>query len=170
MTNLLVRLGLSVVLIGLAFYDWKHQKVPNVVVMPLMLATLPLTALRLATGEVAMEQVTLIGVTWAIGFFMQATRMLGGGDAKLAMALVGLFPEWMMVYMLLVILMIGHVLILLSRDGWSGIQRVRGMVLSIVIAGQLPIQKEIWTALLARRRPVVHLLSLAGLLYLWLWL
>lgn len=168
MSELLVRVGLCVILVGLAFYDLKRQRVPNVVVMPLMLAAFPLTALRLAAGAVSWSQVGLIALTWAICLFMQATRMLGGGDAKLAMALIGIFPARGMVYLLLVVFLMGHILILLSRDGWAGVQRVKAIAFNSLVTHQLPTPGEIRAAAQAQRNPVTYLVSLAGLVYLWM--
>jgi Flp pilus assembly protein protease CpaA len=168
MSELVTRAGLSIILVGLAIYDLKHTVVPNVVVMPLMLAVIPLTLLRLITDAVSWSQVGLIALAWGVCIFMQATRMLGGGDAKLAMALIGIFPDQWMIYTLLAVFLIGHLVILLGRDRWAGIQRVRRIVLSTLVTRQLPTREEIRAAAQARWRPVTYFVSLAGLLYLWL--
>lgn len=167
MSDFVVRIGLSVILVGLALYDLKRQIVPNVVVMPLVLAVFPLTVLRLVIGAVSWSQVGLIALVWAVCVFMQATRMLGGGDAKLAMALVGIFPEQEMAYLLLVVFLVGHIIILLGRDGWKGIERVRAIAYNMLVTRQLPSHEEIRAAMLTRRQPITYLISLVGWVYLW---
>lgn len=167
MSEWLVRVALSVTLVGLAIYDLKRQRVPNAVVMPLLLVVFPLVGLRWAAGAMSLSQVGLMALTWSVCLFMQATRMLGGGDAKLAMALVGIFPEREMAYLLLVVFLVGHIIILLSRDGWAGVQRVKAMAFNTLVARQLPTPGEIRAVAQARRSPVTYLLSLAGLVYLW---
>lgn len=165
--EMFVRIGLSLILISLALYDLKWKRVPNVVVLPLLLATIPLAISRILVGAVSWGQIGLIGLAWVVCFVMQVTRMLGGGDAKLAMALVGIFPAPELVNLLLVVFLLGHLLALLSRDRWSRIQRLKGILLSVFIFQQLPTRDEIRAVALANPTPVTYLISLAGLIYMW---
>ena len=168
MNELAVRVGMSVILVGLAIYDLKRGLVPNLLVMPLLGVVIPLNAARFAAGMISAGQVELVAVAWTIGFFLWAMRILGGGDVKLAMALIGIFPQIRMVNVLVAVLAAGHFMILLNRDGWASFRRLKAIIFDALIMGKLPTPAEIRAVALARRSPVTYLISAAGLIYLWL--
>ena len=166
--EIIVRVGMSVILIGLALYDLKHCLVPNLVVMPLLFATIPLNATRLATGAVSVEQIGLISIAWAICLFLWAMRVFGGGDVKLAMVLIGLFPEIWLVNILVAVLVLGHLILLFNRDSRANLRRLDVIVTAALITQKLPTPDEIQAVALTRRSPVAYLISTAGLIYIWL--
>ena len=168
MNELAVRVGMSVILVGLAIYDLKRGLVPNLVVMPLLCIVIPLNVARLAAGMISTRQIGLLTAVWAIGFFLWVMRVWGGGDVKLAMALVGIFPQIWMVNILVAVLAAGHFMILLNRDGWASFRRLKVIIFDALIIGKLPTPAEIQAVALARRSPVAYLISAAGLIYLWL--
>jgi Flp pilus assembly protein protease CpaA len=168
MNELVIRVGISVILIGLALYDLRRCLVPNLVVMPLLVVVIPLNTARFAAGTIALNQIGLIAVTWAVCLFLWAMRVFGGGDVKLAMALIGLFPEIWLINILMAVLVAGHFVILLNRDGWTGFRRLKAIVVDALVTRKLPAPSEIRAAALTQRSPVTYLISGAGLIYLWL--
>lgn len=166
--ELVIRVGISVILIGLALYDLKRCLVPNLVVMPLLAVVFPLNIARFAAGTIALHQIGLIAVAWGVCLFLWAMRVFGGGDVKLAMALIGLFPEIWLINILVVVLAVGHFVILLNRDGRTGFRRLKAIVVDALVARKLPTPAEIRAAALTGRTPVTYLISGAGLIYLWL--
>ena len=170
MTLLLItRLGLSVILVALGTYDLFRARVPNLVVMPLLLAAIPLNVIRLAAGELTLGETGLIMTTWAICLFLWWVRAVGGGDMKLVMVLIGLFPTGQMLTKLVMVLLIGHVVILLGREGRRGLLRLGALAVN-TLQGAVPTRIEIRTVYQTRRTPITFLISLAGLVYLWLML
>jgi Flp pilus assembly protein protease CpaA len=168
MNELVIRVGISVILIGLALYDLKRCLVPNLVVMPLLVTVIPLNTARFAAGTIALGHIGLIALAWAVCLFLWAMRVFGGGDVKLAMALIGMFPEIRLVNILVGVLVIGHFAILLNRDGWTGFRQLKAIILDALVTRKLPTPAEIQAAALAQRSPVTYLISGAGLIYLWL--
>lgn len=162
-----VRIGLTLILFGLAVYDWRRERVPNVVALPLLLAAIALNGMRLIVGELTEGQGALLVLTWAGCLGLWWMRALGGGDAKLVMALIGLFPEGKLLVMLVGVLLIGHVIILLGREGRRGLRRLGALALNS-LQGAVPTRSEIRAAYQSRRNPITFLISLAGLAYLWL--
>lgn len=167
MNEVVIRVGLSIVLVGVALYDLKRYRVPNLVVMPLLLAVIPFNVARALAGRVPVGQLGLIAMVWGVCLFLWSMRVFGGGDMKLVMVLVGLFPEIWLINILVGVLMAGHFVILLSRDGLATIHRLQVIVLDAVVAKKLPAPAEIRTAALARHSPVTYLISAAGLIYIW---
>lgn len=163
----IIRIGLTLILFGLAIYDWRREQVPNAVVLPLLLATVALNGMRLMVGELTEGQGALLVLTWAGCLGLWWMRALGGGDAKLVMALIGLFPDGKLLTMLVGVLLVGHIIILLGRDGLLGLRRL-GTLALITLQGAFPTRAEIRAAYQLRRSPITFLISLAGLAYLWL--
>lgn len=166
--TLAVRLALSAALIGLGLYDLWRARVPNLIVLPLLLATLPLNALRLWQGTLNGWDLALLAAAWLACLFLWVTRAFGGGDAKLMMALMGLFPNERMVLMLLLTLLAGLMLVLISNEGRAGLSRL-GALFITAATGILPTRAEIQAAYLARGRRITWVIALAGLMYVWAW-
>lgn len=161
----MVHIGISIVLVGLALYDLKRCRVPNLIIMPLLTAVIPLNITRIVAGEGG--SLGLIAVVWAVCLFLWAMRIFGAGDMKLVMVLIGIFPEIWMVNILVGVLMAGHFVILLSRDGWTSVRRLEAIVMEALVTKALPTPAEIRAVALARRSPVTYLISIAGLIYIW---
>ncbi len=167
--SLITRLGLSVVLVALGICDLFRARVPNLVVMPFLLAAIPLNVIRLANGELAVGDMGLIITTSAVCWFLWWVHAFGGGDMKLVMVLIGLFPTGQMLTTLVMVLLIGQIGILLGRDGVQGLRQLGGLAFT-TSHRSLPTRAEIRTAYRTRRTPITFLISLAGLVYLWLML
>jgi Flp pilus assembly protein protease CpaA len=166
-TMLVVRLGLSIVLVGLGVYDLWRARVPNLVVLPLLVTTIPLTAIRLTAGDMSLGQVGLIVTTWAVCLCLWSLHIFGGGDMKLVMALVGLFPALEFVLLLSGSVLIGLLVVLACQSGRAGLLRLRALLVTAA-SGSLPTRSEIRAAYATRPSRVTFLISLAACGYLWL--
>jgi prepilin peptidase CpaA len=163
-----MRLVLTVILVGLGFYDLWRARVPNLIVLPLLVVTLPLNAVRVWHGTLDGWDVALLAVGWLVCLLLWAMRAFGGGDVKLMMALLGLFPEARMVLTLLLGLLVGLLLVLISSEGRAGLRRL-GALFFTAAQGLWPTREEIQAAYLARGRRITWVIALAGLVYLWVW-
>jgi len=164
---LALRIGLSILLIILAVYDLRRGRVPNWIVWPLMMAAILLTITRLVSGSLSLNQIGLIVVVWIACFVAWQRHVFGGGDVKLVMALIGLFPDVRMLLTILLSLLLGLIVALLWRDGMKGLRR-QIAILFLVAQGQLPSQAEIAEAYASRSIRITFAISLGGLIYLWL--
>lgn len=161
------RLTLAAVLVGLGLYDLWRARVPNVIVLPLLIATVPLTAVRLWEGTLDVGGLALLAGAWLISWVLWVLRVFGGGDTKLMMALLGLFPNEQMALTLLLSLLAGLLLVLISSEGRAGLRRL-GALFFTAAHGLLPTREEIQAAYLARGRRITWVIALAGLAYLWI--
>ncbi len=164
---LIMRIGLSILLVGLASYDLYRAHVPNVVVMPLMVAVIPLVAVRLLTSEMIWGQVLLIIITWLICFGLWWMHTVGAGDAKLVMTLVGIFPDNRLLLAILLSLLLGSLATLIVRSGRAGLAQSGTILIASVVAHKLPTRAEIHAAYKNRGSPTLIWISLGGLFYLW---
>lgn len=164
--NTVLYVGLSILLVGVAVNDLQHCRVPNVISLPLLLVAVPLNASRWLAGALSLQQLGLVAVAWAVCLMLWRWRVFGGGDVKLAMALLGLLPTTQFVNTLVVVLALGHLAILLIRDGRANLRRVQAIVVSAAFTQTLPSPAEIRSAALARRSPVAYLISAAGVIYM----
>jgi hypothetical protein len=164
---LIVRIGLSVVLVGLGLFDLWKGRVPNPVIVPLLLTSAALAGLRLWAGEIGLGQVGLMAGAWAACWLLWSLRVFGGGDMKLAMALIGLYPNDAMLLLLPTVSLVGLVAVWIAQEGEGGLRRLAALV--VTVASGVPISRdEIQAAYTLRRSRVTFVLSLAGLLYIWL--
>lgn len=164
---LALRIGLTILLVALAIYDLRSGRVPNWIVWPLMVAAILLTILRLAGESLSLNQIGLIVVVWIACFVAWQWRVFGGGDMKLVMALMALFPDVRMLLTILIGLLLGLIVALLWRDGMKGLRRQMA-ILFLAAQGQLPSQAEIAEAYASRSIRITFAISLGGLIYLWL--
>lgn len=164
------RAGLSAVLIGLAVWDRRAGLLPN-------RGTLPLTGLGLASLAAHWLQRTMspsalavVGGGWAVCLFVWWLRVLRGGDVKLIMSLLALFPEVRFVWILLAILLVGSLSAIVVKEGRTGLRRLGALFYTVFVGRTLPTRDEIEASY---RQPggshrLGYLFSLAGLVCLWL--
>lgn len=165
----IIRVGLSLLLGGLALYDMCRGRVPNWVVLPLLVVAGLLTIGRLVAGELSLNLIGWVAAVWIGSFIAWRFRVFGGGDVKLVMALVGLFPEQGMLLSILISLLIGLSVGLIRRDGLSGLRR-QVALLFLATQGQLPTPAEVAESYEARALRITWAISLGGIIYLWfLW-
>lgn len=165
--NIVVRVGLSIVLIGLAIIDLYGARVPNLVILPLLLAVVPLTAAHLVVNELGWGEAAIILTTWAVCLWFWRLRLVGGGDAKLVMALIGIFPDSRLLLAILLGLLVGSTATLIVQHGHTGLRRTNTILATMLSRCMLPMREEIREAYQRRSSPAVAWISAGGLLYLW---
>jgi len=161
------RLALSVLLVSLAAYDLRHKRIPNAVMRPAVIAGWLVLVARLALGQVGWEQVGLATLTAAICLALWWIRAFGGGDTKLVVALVALFPDARFVYAMLSAVLLGAILALVVWDGRAGLRRLAALFVT-ASQGSWPGRAEVAVAYQTRGRPITFALSLGAILYIWL--
>ncbi len=162
-----VRMAMTIVLVGLAIFDWRHHRVPNWAVQPLLLAGVVLLLVRLWLGQFGPEALAVAGSTWAVCLVLWWLRAFGGGDMKLVMALIALAPDMLFIYMLLAAVLGGLLLNLALGEGPGGLRRLVSLLFTTSLVA-LPTRAEITAAYEARGRPITFAFCLAGIVYLWL--
>jgi prepilin peptidase CpaA len=162
-----VRLALTVLLVGLGIYDWRYRRVSNWAVQPLLLVGVGLLLVRLASGQLGHGALAVAGSTWLACLALWWLRAFGGGDMKLVMGLIALAPDARLVYLLLAAALGGLLLNLVFGEGQSGLRRLAAL-LATASQGALPTRAEIEAAYQARGRPITFAFSLAGIVYVWL--
>ena len=165
--RLTIRLVMTALLLGLAVYDIRTRRVPNIVVVPLLLVGAGVTLSRLWQGQLSQENIWILslavvacGISWRL-------RAFGGGDVKLIVAMVALAPDMRLVYLLLGGTLGGLLLVLAVGDGRQGIRRLMAL-LANAGHGVLPDRAEIMAAYQSRGRPITFAFCLASVAYLWL--
>ncbi len=166
--RLAAAIALTIVLLGLAIHDQLTTKVPNRVVRPLLVACLVIAALRLGLGQVGLGEAALIATTWVTCTALAWLSVFGHGDMKIVIALVALFPEMRLIYLLLAASLAGQLLVLVLSEGRVGLRRL-ALLLMAASQGMLPSRAEISEAYESRGRPVTFVFSLAGIAYMWLY-
>src|SRR5687767_7542938 len=122
-----VRLAVTILLVGLAIYDWRYHRVPHGAVQPLLVGGVVILLVRLALGQIGPGALAVAGSTWVACLNLWWLRAFGGGDMKLVMALVALAPEMSLVYLLLAAVLVGLLLNLLLAEGRTGLRRLAAL-------------------------------------------
>lgn len=160
------RLALSVLLVSLAAYDLRYKRIPNAVMRPAVIAGWLVLVARLALSQVGWGQVGLAALTSEICLALWWIRALGGGDTKLVIALVALFPDARFVYAMLIAVLLGALLALIVWDGRAGLHRLVALFVT-ASRGAWPGRAEVAAAYQTRGRPITFALSLGAILYVW---
>ncbi|MCC6190622.1 MAG: prepilin peptidase [Anaerolineales bacterium] len=161
------RLALSVLLVSLAAYDLRNKRIPNAVMRPAVIAGWLVLVARLALSQVSWEQVGLATLTSAICLALWWIRAFGGGDTKLLIALVALFPDARFVYAMMIAVLLGSLLALIVWDGRAGLRRLAALFVT-ASRGAWPDRAEVAAAYQKRGRPITFAFSLGAVLYIWL--
>lgn len=115
------------------WFDLRQRKVPNALTLPLMTLALTLAGVRVALGRWGLAEVGAIALIWAVCLAAWLLRLFGGGDAKLAMGLLGLVPVTGSALGVLLGLLAGGLIYLTvgpHPDGWSRFQRTVWVILA----------------------------------------
>jgi Flp pilus assembly protein protease CpaA len=166
MSRLVIGVVLTVLLLGLAFYDQRNKRVPNKVVKPLLVGALLVVALRVVTGQLAMSEAALVVATWGLCITLAWLHVFGGGDMKLVMSLVAFFPDMRLIYLSLGAVLAGLLLILAATERRAGLRRLVALFMA-ASQGALPGRAEIAEAYRTRGQPITFVFSLAAIAYLW---
>jgi Flp pilus assembly protein protease CpaA len=162
--GLATKIFITVWLIVISVWDRMHRRVPNLLVLPAMLAGLVWqTYQSIEDGQ--WNRMLFIVVAWTIVFMLWRLHVFGGGDAKLLMALFGFFPTLQFLVLFSVVVLIASVPLLIHKYAR------RGLKTSLRSAGQrisqgrvLPTEEELQT----EGSPHCWSLALPGVIYLWL--
>lgn len=171
---LALRVAISGWMIGIAAWDHWRRRVPNWLVLPVMLAALAYQVYLFVVDRPA-SNLGFALVAWVVLFVMWQAHFFGGGDAKFLMALFALFPETrFLAFFALVVLAISVPLLIYQlwqgrrrgpgQEGSEGegslLSRMRGRLRD----GQLlPTEQD----LTARGRPYCWTFALPGVIFLW---
>ena len=101
-------------------------------------------------------------ITWLVALALARANVLGAGDAKLAMALVGLFPDPRLAWLLLASAGVVSGLYLLLRHGPAAVFLVWQATRDLLRL-RLPAEED-----LDRGQPMAVAVTLAGVVYVWL--
>lgn len=162
-----VRLVLSTLLLALTVYDLRHKRVPNAIMHPALLIAWAVLGVRAVLGQVGWGEAGIALGTGVVCLGLWWLRAFGGGDMKLVMALVALFPDARLVYLMLATVLVGLLVTLAVWDGRAGLRRLAAL-LATASQGALPGRAEIASAYQSRGRPLTFAFSLGALLYIWL--
>ncbi len=115
------------------WFDLRQRKVPNALTLPLMALALALAGVRVALGRWGLAELGAIALVWAVCLAAWLLRLFGGGDAKLAMGLLGLVPMTGSALGVLLGLLAGGLIYLTvgpHPDGWDRFQRTIWVILA----------------------------------------
>ena len=152
-----VRLALTCWLIAVAVWDWRRGIIPNWLTLPVMLAA---GGLRFYQGQ------WLVLALWVLLYLIWRMNIVGGGDAKLLMALFALFPTYEFAFLFSVLVLAALVPVIVVRHwGKRPIDLAAAVVGRIGQGRLLPTQEELQT----QGQQYAWTFCLPGAIYLW-WL
>lgn len=114
-------------------WDLRQRRVPNALTLPLIVIALTLAGTRVALRQWGPAELGALALTLTVCLAAWVLGLFGGGDSKLAMGLLGLFPTTAFALGILVGLLVGglvYVAFAPDRGGWSRLNRVVTMVLA----------------------------------------
>jgi hypothetical protein len=163
------RLGLSTVLVALAIWDWRAGLLPNRGTLPVIGLGVLSLAMRLIQRALPLTTLALVGIGWALCLLVWWLRIFRGGDTKLIMGLLALFPDRRFVWILLGILFAGALSAIVVREGRTGLRRLGALFYTVLVGRTLPTRDDIEASY---QQPggshrLGYLFSLAGLACLW---
>ncbi|HRF46247.1 MAG TPA: prepilin peptidase [Anaerolineales bacterium] len=156
----------SVAGVWAGFADLRGRRVPNLLTLPLMLAALVLALAQFINGGWGLGELGSLAVIWIVCLMAWALRVFGGGDAKLAMGLLGLFPTTEAALGVLIGLLLGGLLYLAfgpHRDGW---RRLYEAALRILARRAPPSRAEVETAYRSRGNPAAPWIAIGFCIYI----
>ena len=186
---LLLKLAITAWLVAVALWDLRTARIPNQLTFPAMAATggfrlclglwgLGLFLLRAANGgNPACSDGGCLGgymqgtanllfmlVAWAIIFGGWKLNIMGGGDAKLLMALFALFPTYNFALTFCLVVLVALLpLLVLQYRGKRPLDALWEMVLRLR-TGFFPTREELEET----GKPYAWVFCLPGVIYLWL--
>lgn len=78
-------------LVVVSIWDLRERRIPNWLVMPVMLAALGWQAYTSVTHKTT--EIVFVLIAWVVVFLLWQVGVWGGGDAKLLMGLLAMFPN-----------------------------------------------------------------------------
>jgi Flp pilus assembly protein protease CpaA len=111
--KLVLRIAVTVWLAAVAAQDLLHQRIPNWLVIPVMFAGLLWQIYRLAVGQSL--GILFSVISWLVIFLIWRVHIFGGGDAKLLMGLLALFPDERLLFLIAVAVVLVAIPLVLYR-------------------------------------------------------
>ena len=157
-----MRVIITAWLVALAVIDRRARRVPNVLVLPVMCGALLWQGYVAFSGQA--NTVAFVLVCWIALFALWRAHIFGGGDAKLLMALLALFPTTQFLFLLSAVKLLVTVPVLLlkyaRRDGRQALSGIRQRLAS---GHLLPEPGDLET----QGRPHCWSYAMPGVIYLW---
>lgn len=151
---------------GAGVTDLVRRRVPNALTLPVIAAAIVIVGARLAAGAWGLAQVGAIILVWLVCLAAWLLRVVGGGDAKLAMGLLGLFPSFGAALAVGLGLLAGGLVYLLWGPHADGPSRLRAAVLRILARRAPPTRAEIEDAYRSRGTPAAPWLTIGFCVFL----
>jgi Flp pilus assembly protein protease CpaA len=162
-----MRLALTVSLFALAAYDLRMKCVPNALTRAAVIVGWSVLSARLVLGWATWAQVGVATATSLVCLPLVWAKVFGGGDMKLMIALITLFPDARLVYFVMAAVLLGSMLALITWDGRAGLRRLAALLMT-ASQGAWPTRSEIAVAYHSRGRPMTFAFSVGAVGYLWL--
>lgn len=184
---LIIKLAITAWLVSVTLWDWRTGRVPNKLSLPVMLGVgacrLAQTAWLLISTKVKLPAISVpswwqplrvfwgppnslyfIWVAWVVVFIFWSLRVMGGGDAKIAMGLLAIFPtlHFALIFSCLVVLfgLPAAIFFLFKRD----IRRLPATLYQRFLTRRLT---PTATELEQHGKPTAWLFCLPGVVYTW---
>lgn len=151
---------------GAGMSDLVRRRVPNVLTLPVMAAAIVFAGARIADGAWGLAQVGALVVIWLVCLAAWLLRVVGGGDSKLAMGLLGLFPSYGAAMAVALGVLVGGCVYLVWGPHADGLQRLRASALRILARGAPPTRAEIDHAYRSRGTPAAPWLAIGFCVFL----
>jgi Flp pilus assembly protein protease CpaA len=162
--SLMIRIALTLWLIAISVWDRMHQRVPNVLVLPVMFGAFA-WQVYLTTTDGIWNRVWFVLFAWVVLFMLWKVNVFGGGDSKLVMALFALFPEMQFLVLFCVVVIAVSIPLLITKYTKRGLREtLKGAGRRMVKGPLLPTAQELH----AQGSPHCWSLALPGVIYLWL--
>jgi len=158
----LLKSALTAWLVVLSVIDRRQRRVPNVLVLPVMVGALIWQVYFSLTNR--SSAVLLAVAAWLVLFGLWRAHIFGGGDAKLLMALTAMFPTTQFLLLLSFVKLIVSVPLLIHKVvRRGGLSALRGVRERLARREVLPREEELET----QGRPHCWSYALSGVIYLW---
>jgi Flp pilus assembly protein protease CpaA len=162
--TLIIRIALTLWLIAISVWDRMQQRVPNVLVLPVMFGALGWQVYLAVTSGV-WGRVWFALLAWVVLFMLWKVNVFGGGDSKLVMALFALFPEMSFLVLFCAVVIIVSIPLLINKYTKRGLREtLKGAGRRMAKGPLLPTAEELHT----QGSPHCWSLALPGVIYLWL--
>jgi Flp pilus assembly protein protease CpaA len=158
-----LQVAITVWMLVVAVLDHRTGRIPNAVVLPVMLGV---GLFRLVQGVLGEPVRFLLLLAWILIFFMWMAHFIGGGDAKFLMGMYALFPSMEFTAVLAFFLLIVTVPLMVWGLRGRSPGRLKESLQARMITGQmLPTEEELHT----RGRRYAWTFVIPGIVYTWVY-
>ena len=159
--NLAFRVVVTLWLAAISVWDRRQRRVPNWLVLPVMGTAF----LWQVYVSIVQRQTTVLfaGIAWAVVFALWRGHVFGGGDAKLLMALLALFPTTEFLVLFSVVVCLLSIPLLIHKHVRVGGRPLLNARQRLAGGHLLPTAEELRT----EGRPHCWTFALPGVIYVW---